>query len=193
MEGWLKLHRKYRDSDLWLCEKFTRGQAWIDLLMLANFEKSYFYKRDVKINVLPGQVARSEVELADRWKWSRNKVRKFLNDLEKEQQIIQQKSNVTQILTIVNFEEYQNNTDPNDKDTDKDGWADNEEIDAGTNPLNSTSRPAKIPPKITGDDSLSKSSEASVGSVLFSPYVSSQISGIPSLSSSGSFESGIPS
>jgi len=107
MAGWIKLQRKLLDNPIWTCEHFSRGQAWVDLIFLANYEFSFFYKRGVKIEVQTGQVARSEVELADRWKWSRTKVRKFINDLEKEQQVIRQKSNVTQLLTIVNYEEYQ--------------------------------------------------------------------------------------
>ncbi|HEY9222333.1 MAG TPA: hypothetical protein VIO43_12245 [Lutibacter sp.] len=107
MEGWIKLHRQLLDSDLWKSEPFTRGQAWVDLLLLANHQESFFYKRGVKIIVKRGQLARSEVELSDRWKWSRTKVRKFLNDLKKEQQIEQQKTNVTQVVSIVNYELYQ--------------------------------------------------------------------------------------
>lgn len=34
--GYVKLWRRLKDSDLWLSEKFTRGQAWADLVMLAN-------------------------------------------------------------------------------------------------------------------------------------------------------------
>lgn len=105
--GWISLHRKITDNPLWTCEPFTRGQAWVDLILLTNHDYSFFYKRGVKIEVKRGQLARSEVELSDRWKWSRSKVRKFLNDLEKEQQIEQHKTNVTQILTIVNYETYQ--------------------------------------------------------------------------------------
>lgn len=107
MEGWIKLHRQLLDNPLWSCEVFSRGQAWVDLLMLANFERSFFYKRGVKIEVGRGQAARSEVELADRWRWSRTKVRSFLKDLEKEQQIIQHKTNITQIVEIVNYEYFQ--------------------------------------------------------------------------------------
>ena len=107
MQGWIKLHRSILENPFWGCEPFARGQAWIDLLLLANYERSFFFKRNVKVEVVRGQVARSEVELADRWKWSRTKVRKFLNDLEKEQQIIQHKTNVTQLITIVNYEKYQ--------------------------------------------------------------------------------------
>ena len=76
-------------SDRWLSEKFTRGQAWVDLIILANHESAYFYKRGVKININRGQVGWSSVALSERWKWSRSKVNKFLNDLKKEQQIKQ--------------------------------------------------------------------------------------------------------
>ena len=64
--------------------------------------------RGVKIDVKRGQLGRSIVELSDRWSWSRNKVTKFLNDLEKEQQIKQQKTNITMIITVLNYDLYQN-------------------------------------------------------------------------------------
>lgn len=107
MEGWIKLHRSLLESDFWKCETFSRGQAWVDLLMLANFKDSFFYKRGVKIDVKRGQLGRSEVELSDRWKWSRSKVRKFLKDLEKEQQIKVVKSSVTQVITIIKYNDFQ--------------------------------------------------------------------------------------
>ena len=37
-EGWIKLHRSIQDSWLWKKYPFSEGQAWIDLLMLANYE-----------------------------------------------------------------------------------------------------------------------------------------------------------
>ena len=104
MEGWIKLHRKISDNRLWTCEPFTRGQAWIDLLLLASHQDSFFYVRGIKINVERGQLAWGEVKLSERWKWSRTKLRKFLKELEKEQQIIQQKNNVMQVVTIVNYD-----------------------------------------------------------------------------------------
>jgi DNA-binding MarR family transcriptional regulator len=107
MDGWIKLHRQLLESDIWTCEPFSRGQAWVDLLLLANHKDSFFYKRGNKIDVKRGQVGRSVVELSNRWKWSRSKVNKFLKDLEKEQQIEQQKSSVTQIVTLINYDEYQ--------------------------------------------------------------------------------------
>lgn len=107
MEGWIKLHRKIIKSELWTCEPFTRAQAWIDLILLANYEPGFFYLRDHKINVERGQVGWSELKLAQRWKWSRTKVRKFIKDLEKEQQVIQQHNRSTSIITIIKYDEYQ--------------------------------------------------------------------------------------
>ena len=107
MEGWIKLHRKLSENHLWQCEPFTRGQAWVDLLMLANHTYGFFYLRDHKIEVERGQVGWSVLKLSIRWKWSRKKTQKYLNDLEKGQQIIQHKNNSTSIISIINYEEYQ--------------------------------------------------------------------------------------
>ena len=107
MTGWFKIHRQLLDSPFWTCEPFTRCQAWIDLIGLANHADNFFYVRGIKVDIKRGQCGWSEVALAQRWKWSRTKLRKFLNDLEKEQQIGQQKGNVNQIITIINYDLYQ--------------------------------------------------------------------------------------
>ena len=107
MIGWIKLHRQLCEHKLWTCEPFTRGQAWVDLLLLANHEDGFFYLRDHKIEVKRGQVGWSILKLSLRWGWSRSKTTKFVNDLEKEQQVIQQQSKSTSILTIINYEQYQ--------------------------------------------------------------------------------------
>ena len=107
MSGWIKLHRQVSNNSLWTSEPFTRGQAWIDLLMIANFKDSYYFKRGVRVDVKRGEIGRSTVELADRWKWSRGKVNRFLSLLEKEEQIVQQKMNVTTLISIVNYDTYQ--------------------------------------------------------------------------------------
>lgn len=114
MNGWIKLDRQILSDNMWLSEPFTRGQAWVDLLLLANHAYGYFYKRGVKVEIKRGEVGVSEVGLSDRWKWSRNKVRRFLNDLETEHQIEQQKNNVTLIISILKYDAYQGSDTPNE-------------------------------------------------------------------------------
>lgn len=107
MEGWIKLHRKLCENPLWKSEPFSRGQAWVDLLLLANHEGGYFYVRGNKVELNRGQLGYSQVTLADRWQWSRGKVKRFLNELETEQQIEQQNTSVTTLITIVNYKTFQ--------------------------------------------------------------------------------------
>lgn len=102
--GWIKLPRSIMDDPLYFAEPFTRAQAWIDLLLLANYADGYFIVRGNRVNVKRGQVGRSQQNLAERWKWSRGKVDRFLTEMEKDGRIIQQKSRLTSLISIVNFE-----------------------------------------------------------------------------------------
>jgi len=113
MEGRIKLHRQIQENGLWTCEPFTKGQAWVDLLLLASHTESFFYIRGVKVNLERGQLAWGEVKLSERWRWSRSKLRKFLKDLEKEQQIEQHKGGAIQIITVLNYDKYQESVQQN--------------------------------------------------------------------------------
>ncbi len=105
--GYISIHRCIEDDELWLKEPFTRGQAWVDLIMLANYKESSFYIRGNLVLVGRGQVARSETHLAKRWQWSRDKVRRFLSYLSTTEKVIQQKSKIISIITIVKYDIYQ--------------------------------------------------------------------------------------
>jgi hypothetical protein len=107
MSGWIKLHRQILDNPIWSAEKFTRGQAWVDLILLANHDDNYIYLRDHKIMVKRGQVGWSENTLSARWKWSRTKTKNFLKMLELEQQVSVQKSHSMSIITLINYNGFQ--------------------------------------------------------------------------------------
>lgn len=106
--NWIKLHRAILVNKFWVDEPFTRGQAWVDLLLLANHEDGFIRVRGKRVDVKRGQVGWSQEKLAERWKWSRKKVSNFLLELEKtEQQIEQHKDNVSSLITITNYETFQ--------------------------------------------------------------------------------------
>ena len=108
MEGWVSIYRTLAKSNLWLKQKFTKGQAWIDMILLANHKDGVIEKRGNQISIKRGQLGWSELALSYRWKWSRNKTTRFLKWLENEQQIIQHRSRITTLITIVNYNKYQN-------------------------------------------------------------------------------------
>lgn len=100
--GWLKLWRKIKDDEMWLEEPFTKGQAWVDLLLLANAKNNGAYKS--------GFVYQSKRQLADRWKWGRTKVNSFLNHLERKKMIkLKPKDNR---IYITNWGVYQSTEKP---------------------------------------------------------------------------------
>lgn len=107
-QGWVKLHRQLFDNSIWLEEPFTYGQAWIDLFANANHKPSTFFIKRQEVSLKRGQIAWSEVHMAQRWKWSRNKVRRFLKSLKTKQQIEQHNIRyLTSIITILNYDKYQ--------------------------------------------------------------------------------------
>ena len=105
--GWIKLHRSMFDNELWMAEPFTKAQAWIDLIGHTNHKPGSTWIRGIEVKIERGQLAWSELTMAKRWQWSRNKVRRYLKLLEKKGMAIQQTNKVTSILTICNYERYQ--------------------------------------------------------------------------------------
>ena len=107
MEGWVKIHRKLCENELWLLEPFTKGQAWVDLFLNANHKENIINIRGNILTIERGQLGWSELTMCRRWRWSKNKTRRFLKWLETKQQIEQQKSSLTTIITILNYDSYQ--------------------------------------------------------------------------------------
>ena len=105
--GYISLHRQIEHNWLWFAEPFSKGQAWVDLLLLASHSGSTFFIRGNKIDLKTGEVGYSKEQLASRWKWSRKKVLNFLKMLEKEQQIIQRKTPSIVIVELVNYASFQ--------------------------------------------------------------------------------------
>jgi hypothetical protein len=106
-QGWVRLHRKICNNQLWFLEPFTKAQAWVDLFLNANHKDGIISIRGNIITIKRGQIGWSELTMCKRWIWSKDKVRRFLKLLETIQQIKQDKSTLTTIITILNYEEYQ--------------------------------------------------------------------------------------
>lgn len=79
--SYIKLDRGLKTNSLWLEKPFSRGQAWVDLLLLAQgIDKDKQYRGKIQ-HQKSGEVYTSVLYLTDRWGWSRNKVYRFLEYL----------------------------------------------------------------------------------------------------------------
>ena len=107
MNGFIALHRKITDNPLYFSERFTRMQAWIDLLLLVSYKKQYVFVRGNKVELNPGQLCCSKSGLARRWKWSRQTVDNYIKLLENENMIASKSTKLTTVITILKWSEYQ--------------------------------------------------------------------------------------
>lgn len=105
--GFIKLNRKLFESSLWTSEPFTRGQAWVDLIAMANFaDRDKFYRGSVQ-RVQRGQIVTSTRALAERWNWSKKRVSGFLRALERAQMVTRDGTTRWTTLTLENYDFYQ--------------------------------------------------------------------------------------
>ena len=107
MNGWIKLYRQLQDCPIWYGERFSKGQAWVDLLMLANHSDKKIMFNGEFITVQRGQYLTSMVKLSEKWKWNRKTVSSFLKLLENDNMITKVADNTKTLITIVNYGIYQ--------------------------------------------------------------------------------------
>lgn len=105
-KGYIRLHRQIQDCWIWE-DKFSRGQAWVDLLLYANHRDKKVPMRNEIITVKRGQFLTSIRKLAERWGWHRNTVSNFLKLLEKDNMVCIEVSTQYTLITIVNYDIYQ--------------------------------------------------------------------------------------
>lgn len=117
MAGWIKLHRDIQEHWLWEDESFSRGQAFIDLLMEVNHEDKKKLFNGELIEIKRGSKITSLRQLSERWKWSTKKVKKFLEQLEKDEMITFKSDTKKTLITIENYSVYQDRG--NSEETDK--------------------------------------------------------------------------
>ena len=108
--NWVKVNRAVQSHWIWMEKPFSRGQAWIDLILLAQHQDGTF--QDRRGNLIDGKrgcVYRSERFLAERWGWSRKKLTNYLLRLEQDNMIKVDKKRASERTTIfiVNYETFQ--------------------------------------------------------------------------------------
>lgn len=106
-KGWISLYRSIQDHWLWQEKPFSKGQAWMDLLLSANHQDKRIVFDSNLIEVKRGQFITSIRKLCDRWGWSNSKVKKFLDTLQSDEMIHYKSDTKKTTINIVNYSIYQ--------------------------------------------------------------------------------------
>lgn len=105
MKGYIKLYRQIQKNNLWPTDRpYTGLEAWIYLLLNANHADG---KTKSGVPIKRGELITSEIKLAELWKWSRGKVRRFLDGLKMEQMCSKNGTTKYTTLTLINYGLYQ--------------------------------------------------------------------------------------
>lgn len=115
-QGFIKLQRKIQDH--WIYQekrKFSRYEAWLDLLMMANHKDNKFLLGNQLIEVKKGSLITSELKLMEKWDWGKAKLRAFLEMLENDGMIVKESDRKKTTITICNYcvyHDYENENRP---------------------------------------------------------------------------------
>ena len=107
-EGWIKLYRQVQDCWIWQDkEPYDKRSAWVDLLLTANHHDKKILFNGELITIERGQILTSIRQLSAKWKWSVNKVYRFMKLLESENMLQKESNKDRTLITIVKYEVYQ--------------------------------------------------------------------------------------
>lgn len=132
--GWFKLWRKLDEHWLWEIKPFSPGQAWVDLMIRANFSEKARLAPGTRgpTNVAPGEAIVSLRLLEAKWGWSRHRVRRFLTRLRDDTMIEWRPGTSHTRIKILNWNTLQGH-DGDNGTTKKEG--DGTTIGTGTGPV----------------------------------------------------------
>lgn len=105
--GWISLNRGIQGCYLWKEKPFSRGQAWVDLILMANHKDAKVILGNELLEVERGSFITSEVKLMDKWGWGKGKLRAFLKILEEDNMIVKKSDRKKTTITIVKYSVYQ--------------------------------------------------------------------------------------
>lgn len=105
--GWVKLHRKMLDNPI-VMKDSDHLAVWIYLLLNASHTEYQVVFNGKKMMIHPGQLITGRRKISDATGVQSDKVYRIIKLLKSEQQITQQTSNKNSLISIINWEEYQN-------------------------------------------------------------------------------------
>ncbi|MDU3323588.1 MAG: hypothetical protein E6X82_03980 [Clostridium sp.] len=114
-QGWIKLHRCIRSNWIWNDKPFSRGQAFLDLLLMVNHEDKKIIFNGSLTEVKRGGCITSIRKLGDKWGWSNKKVKMFLDQLQSDKMITYESNTKRTLVTIEKYDLYQSKETPKEQ------------------------------------------------------------------------------
>lgn len=105
--GFVKIHRKMLDNPV-VCKDNDYFRVWLYLLLNASHKGYSAIFNGKKIELKAGQLITGRKSIAEKCNISESKAQRILKSFEIEQQIEQQTGNKNRLITVLNWDKYQN-------------------------------------------------------------------------------------
>lgn len=127
-KGFIKLDRNIFEH--WIFQDAEKFRAFVDLIQLARWKDEKLLIGNDLVTIPRGSYYTSELKLAEKWGWSRNKTRDYLKLLESEHMITKKGTTKGTMVTIENYRLYQDEDTP--KSTSNQQQKNNKKTSEGT-------------------------------------------------------------
>lgn len=114
-KGWVKFHRSLFDHWVFSFDQPDKALAWIFLFSNANHAPGEILIKGRVKKIGRGQIAMSQLSLQKKFKWSQNKLKRYLRLLENKGMIEYKTDDLTTLITICNYDSYQGNDDEDER------------------------------------------------------------------------------
>lgn len=104
--GFIKIHRKIMDNPI-VCKDSDYFSTWMYLILNATHTDYKTLFKGEEIVLKPGQLITGRKAISEKFKINESKVQRILKSLESEHQIEQHTCNQNRLITILNWNKYQ--------------------------------------------------------------------------------------
>jgi hypothetical protein len=122
MSGTINISRRLFLSEAFRDEPFTEREAWVWLVMEASWKDRTVRAGDYVAETKRGQMAGSVRFMAKAWSWTAAKVQRYLKRIEKLKMISIETDTGISVITICNYDKYQNGAQASDTDAIQDRY-----------------------------------------------------------------------
>ena len=148
MSGWISLHRS--STEHWVYADAAYWKMWTTMLIKANHKERNILFNGSLVRLKRGEFVFGRTKFSQETKTPVSKVRRLLELLKSDQMISQQKFNKYSIISILNYDQYQNINQQTDQQTASKPPANRQQTatDNNVNNVNNVNKGRFTPPKL---------------------------------------------
>lgn len=132
MQGYIKLYRQVLDNPI-VCKDNDFFRVWIFLLLSATHTGYSALFNGERIELLPGQLITGRKSISEKCGVSESKVQRILKVFENEQQIEQRTCSKNRLVTVLNWNKFQNSEQPFDQQLNNEWTAAEQQLNTNKN------------------------------------------------------------